>query len=31
MIKGYKTMIYPTKEQSEKIIKFYNSSKYAYN
>lgn len=31
MIKGYKTMIYPTKEQSEKIIKFCNASRYAYN
>ena len=24
MIKGYKTMIYPTKEQANKIIKFCN-------
>lgn len=31
MIKGYKTMIYPTKEQAEKIIKFCNASRFAYN
>ena len=31
MIKGYKTMIYPTKEQSDKIIKFCNASRFAYN
>lgn len=31
MIKGYKTMIYPTKEQADKIIKFCNASRFAYN
>ena len=31
MIKGFKTMIYPTKEQSDKIIKFCNASRFAYN
>ena len=31
MIKGYKTIIYPTKEQAEKIIKFCNASRFAYN
>lgn len=31
MIKGYKTMIYPTKEQASKIIKFCNASRYIYN
>lgn len=31
MIKGYKTMIYPTKEQANKIIKFCNASRYIYN
>lgn len=31
MIKGYRTMIYPTKEQADKIIKFCNASRFAYN
>lgn len=31
MIKGFKTMIYPTKEQADKIIKFCNASRFAYN
>lgn len=31
MIKGYKTMIYPTKEQADKIIRFCNASRFAYN
>ena len=31
MIKGFKTMIYPTKEQANKIIKFCNASRFAYN
>jgi putative transposase len=31
MIKGYKIKIYPNKEQSEKIIKFCNASRYIYN
>lgn len=31
MIKGFKTMIYPTNEQAEKIIKFCNASRFAYN
>ena len=31
MIKGYKTMIYPTKEQADKIIKFCNAARFAYN
>lgn len=31
MIKGFKTQIYPNKEQQEKIIKFCNASRYAYN
>ena len=31
MIKGFKIMIYPTKEQSGKIIKFCNASRYIYN
>lgn len=31
MIKGYKTMIYPTNEQAEKIIKFCNAARFAYN
>ena len=31
MIKGFKTMIYPTKEQADKIIKFCNAARFAYN
>ena len=31
MIKGFKTIIYPTKEQADKIIKFCNASRFAYN
>ena len=31
MIKGYKTMIYPNKQQQELIIKFCNASRFAYN
>ncbi len=31
MIKGYKTMIYPTKEQADKIIKFCHAARFAYN
>lgn len=31
MIKGYKTMIYPNKQQRELIIKFCNASRFAYN
>jgi len=31
MIKGFKTMIYPNKEQAEKIIKFCNASRFCYN
>lgn len=31
MLKGFRTMIYPTKEQAEKIIKFCNAARYAYN
>ena len=31
MIKGFKTMIYPNKKQSEKIIKFCNGSRFCYN
>ena len=31
MIKGFKTIIYPTKEQADKIIKFCNAARFAYN
>ena len=31
MLKGFRTMIYPTQEQAEKIIKFCNAARYAYN
>ena len=31
MIKGYRTMIYPNKQQQELIIKFCNASRFAYN
>lgn len=31
MLKGYRTKIYPNKEQQEKIIKFCNAARYAYN
>lgn len=31
MIKGFKTMIYPNKEQADKIIKFCNAARFAYN
>ncbi|WP_206459438.1 RNA-guided endonuclease InsQ/TnpB family protein [Anaerovorax sp. IOR16] len=31
MIKGFKTQIYPNKEQQEKIIRFCNASRFAYN
>lgn len=31
MIKGFKTMIYPTKEQADKIIKYCNAARFAYN
>ena len=29
--KGFKAKIYPNKEQQEKIIKFCNTSRFAYN
>ena len=31
MIKGFKTQIYPNKEQQNKIIKFCNAARFAYN
>lgn len=31
MLKGFRTMIYPTEEQAKKIIKFCNAARYAYN
>lgn len=31
ILKGFKTKIYPTKEQAEKIIKFCNAARFAYN
>ena len=31
MIKGFKTTIYPTKEQADKIIAFCNAARFAYN
>ncbi len=31
MIKGFKTQIYPNKEQQKKIIQFCNASRFAYN
>lgn len=31
MIKGFKTIIYPNKEQADKIIRFCNASRFAYN
>lgn len=31
MIKGFKIKIYPNKEQQEKIIKFCNANRFAYN
>ena len=31
MIQGFKTMIYPNKEQSEKIIKFCNAARFSFN
>lgn len=31
MIKGFKTKIYPNQEQQDKIIKFCNASRFAYN
>ena len=31
MIKGYKIMIYPNKEQQAKIISFCNAARFAYN
>lgn len=31
MIKSFKVMLYPTKEQQDKIIKFCNASRFSYN
>jgi putative transposase len=31
MIKGFKIKLYPNEEQQEKIIKFCNASRFAYN
>ena len=31
MLKGYRTMLFPNKQQQELIIKFCNASRFAYN